>query len=167
MDAGNSFHGTVYDRCAKHGWTALIGRGQDYFQIREQSGRIYKRLYSSADKVLAPTTRGPGGQRAWVLFFYWASDPIKDILARLRSIGSPTWEFPMDVIEEYRRHLNSEVKRDVVDKQTKRTRKRWTFVGRPNHLWDCEAMQVVAALLLRILPDVTQAEEAEIAAIDA
>lgn len=158
MDAGNSFHGTVYDRCAKYGWTALIGRGQDYFQIREQSGRVYKRLYSMPDKVLAPTTRAVNGKRAWVLFFYWASDPIKDILSRLRAIGSPTWEFPQDVPEEYRRHLNSEIKRDVVDKMTKRTRKRWTFVGRPNHLWDCEAMQVTAALLLKILPDVTEAE---------
>jgi hypothetical protein len=159
MDAGNSFHGTVYDRCAKFGWLALIGRGQDNFLVREpKTGKTYRRLYNDWDKVIAPTTRGPDGKRLWVLFSYWASDPIKDILARLRNIGAPTWEFPKDVAEEYVKHLNSEVKRDTVDKATKRTRKRWTFVGRPNHLWDCEAMQVCAALMLKILPDIHEVE---------
>jgi len=158
MDAGNSFHGTVYDRCAKYGWTALIGRGQDSFAVKDSNGKVYRRLYSAPDKVLAPSAKAPNGGRAWILYFYWASDPVKDILARLRSIGAPTWEFPQDVPEEYRRHLNSEVKRDTVDKTTKRLRKRWTFVGRPNHLWDCEAMQVTAALLLRLLPDITEIE---------
>jgi hypothetical protein len=43
-----------------------------------------------------------------VTFFYWASDPIKDILANLRNTGSPVWEFPQDAPPEYVRHLNSD-----------------------------------------------------------
>jgi len=52
--------------------------------------------------------------------------------------------------------MNSERKRATVDKRTKRTRLRWTFTGRPNHLWDCEAMQVLTAQILGILPDMAQ-----------
>ena len=157
MDAGNSFHGVVYDRCAQYGWTALIGRGEDWFSSKNKQGRTIRRLYSKPDYVPAPTTKSKQtGRSAMVLFFHWASDPVKDVLARLRTIGSPTWEFPHDVPREYLLHLNSERKRDVVDKITKRTRKRWTKTHRPNHLWDCEAMQVVVAMMLGALPDLSE-----------
>jgi hypothetical protein len=162
MDAGNSFHGKVYDQCAKYGWTALIGRAEDYFTVRGQDNKPVKRYYSAPDHVVAPTVRlaptaqFPQGRRAQVLFFHWASDPIKDILANLRNTGSPVWEFPQDAPPEYVRHMNSERKRATVDKRTKRTRLRWTFTGRPNHLWDCEAMQVLTAQILGILPDMAQ-----------
>jgi hypothetical protein len=157
MDAGNSFHGVVYDRCAQYGWTALIGRGEDWFSAKNKQGRTIRRLFSKPDYVPAPTTKSKQtGRAAMVLFFHWASDPVKDVLARLRTIGSPTWEFPHDVPREYLLHLNSERKRDVVDKVTKRTRKRWTKTHRPNHLWDCEAMQVVVAMMLGALPDLSE-----------
>jgi hypothetical protein len=168
MDAGNSFHGAVYDRCAKYGWTALIGRGEDHFTVRGQDGRPLKRYYNAPDYVLAPTVRQaptpqfPQGRKAQVLYFYWASDPIKDILANLRNTGSPVWEFPQDAPPEYVRHLNSERKRATVDKRTKRTRMRWTATGRPNHLWDAEAMQVLTAMILGILPDMVQEAPEEV-----
>ena len=162
MDAGNSFHGAVYDRCAKYGWTALVGRAEDFFTVRGTDNKPVKRYYSAPDHVVAPTVRlaataqFPQGRRAMVLYFHWASDPIKDILANLRNAGSPVWEFPQDAPPEYVRHMNSERKRATVDKRTKRTRLRWTFTGRPNHLWDCEAMQVLTAQILGILPDMIQ-----------
>ena len=166
MDAGNSFHGAVYDRCAKYGWTALIGRAEDSFTVRGNDGKPRKRYFSAPETVVAPTARTPQGKRAQVLFFYWASDPVKDILANLRETGSPVWEFPQDVIPEYVAHLNSEVKRATVDNRTKKTRLRWAATNRANHLWDCEAMQVITAQMLEILPDMvqdapTEAEKAE------
>jgi hypothetical protein len=106
---------------------------------------------------VAPTTKGPDGKRVFVMFFYWASDPIKDILANLRNTGSPVWEFPQDAPPEYVRHLNSERKRTTVDNKTKKTRLRWTKTGRANHMWDAEAMNVVAAQMLGILPDMVSA----------
>jgi hypothetical protein len=47
--------------------------------------------------------------------------------------------------------MNSELKRDTVDRTTKQIKKRYVLVKRHNHLWDCEAMQVVAAMYFRIL----------------
>lgn len=162
MDAGNSFHGAVYDRCAKYGWNALIGRGDDYFTITDENGKKFKRYYTKPDYVVAPTVRlpptpkFPHGKRAQVLFFYWASDPIKDILANLRNTGNPVWEFPQDAPPEYIRHMNSERKRMTVDNKTKKMRLRWTATGRPNHLWDCEAMQVLAAQIVGVLAPMIQ-----------
>jgi ssDNA-binding Zn-finger/Zn-ribbon topoisomerase 1 len=157
VDAGNSFHGKVYDLCAKHNWVALIGRAEDHFTVRGKDGKPIKRYYSAPDRVVAPTTRDAKGKRIFVTFFYWSSDPIKDVLANLRNAGSPIWEFPQDAPPEYIRHLNSERKRATVDKRTKKTRLRWTATGRPNHMWDAEAMNVLTAQMLGILPDMVSA----------
>lgn len=153
LDAGNSFHGRVYDTCARYGWTALIGRAEDQFTVRGPDGKPIRRYYSAPDRVVAPTYKDQNGKRVFVTFFYWASDPIKDILANLRNTGSPVWEFPQDAPPEYVRHLNSERKRATVDKRSKKTRLRWTATGRPNHMWDAEAMNVLTAQILGILPD--------------
>jgi hypothetical protein len=153
LDAGNSFHGRIYDVCARYGWTALIGRAEDHFTVRGQDGKPIRRYYSAPDRVVAPTTRDSVGKRVFVTFFYWSSDPIKDILGNLRNIGSPVWEFPQDVCLEYKPQINSEAKKATVDKRTKKTRLRWTATGRHNHLWDAEAMNVLAAQILGILPD--------------
>jgi hypothetical protein len=48
------------------------------------------------------------------------------------------------------KQMNSEVKKDVVDGETKRLKMRWVKV-RPNHLWDCEAMQVACAMIFGII----------------
>lgn len=153
LDAGNSFHGRIYDTCAKYGWTALIGRAEDYFTVRGKDGKPLRRYYSAPDRAVAPTVRDARNRQATVTFFYWASDPVKDILANLRNLGSPTWEFPKDIHPEYCSHLNSEIKIATVDKRTKKTRLRWQSRKRHNHMWDAEAMNVLAAQILGILPD--------------
>jgi hypothetical protein len=59
---------------------------------------------------------------------------------------------PDDAPNEYLRQIDSEQKREVVSSITKQTDYRWVKVRKDNHAWDCEAMQVVAALMLRLLP---------------
>ena len=152
IDCAGAYAGRVYDYAGQFGWTGLVGRAEDHFTVRGENGKPFKRYFSARDRVVCPTTRDPSGKRAFVTFFYWASDPVKDILANLRNTGSPVWEFPQDVTPEYVRHMNSEKKRMTVDKRTKKTRLRWTNTGRANHLWDCEAMQVITAQMIGILP---------------
>jgi hypothetical protein len=43
------------------------------------------------------------------------------------------------------------VKRDTVDKSTKQVKMRYVKVRTHNHLWDCEAMQVAAAMMVGLL----------------
>jgi hypothetical protein len=51
-------------------------------------------------------------------------------------------------------HMNSEIKRDTVDRVTKQVKQRYVLVKKHNHLWDCEAMQLVAAAYFRILSQI-------------
>jgi hypothetical protein len=79
------------------------------------------------------------------------------VLARLRDGGrSPVaWEVPERwASEDYFRHLDGEYKTRRFNARTGRASWEWVRRSRhwPNHLLDCEAMQVAVALYLRILP---------------
>jgi hypothetical protein len=141
--------GSVYDWAARFKFTALHGSGRDGFTHIGPRGNM-KKFFSPMKTASAPS----GGTAAYI---YWCNEPMKDTLVKLRSRGSPHWEFPSDVSKDYLEHLNSEVKRDVMDKETKRMKMRWVRIGsRQNHLWDCEAMQVAVATMLRVLRDEPQ-----------
>jgi hypothetical protein len=47
--------------------------------------------------------------------------------------------------------MTSEIKRDTIDSKTKQVKQRYVQVKGENHLWDCEAMQVVAAAHFGVL----------------
>jgi hypothetical protein len=97
--------------------------------------------------------QAPNGGNA--RYIYWSNEGVKDELVRLRAAGAPHWEFPQDVsdngAEGYLNQINSEVKRDTVDKTTKQVKMRYVKVRTHNHLWDCEAMQVAAAMMVGLL----------------
>jgi hypothetical protein len=84
----------------------------------------------------------------------FANEPIKDQLVRLRGQGAPVWEHPQDISRDWLAHMASEVKRDTVDRVTKQVKQRYVLVKKHNHLWDCEAMQLVAAAYFRILSQI-------------
>jgi hypothetical protein len=75
----------------------------------------------------------------------------------LRSGLAASWEIPDDVSEDFRHQIDSE-KRTEAKLKDGRTSIKWVRVRRNNHLWDCEAMQVAVAGMLKVLPDMTGAE---------
>ena len=82
--------------------------------------------------------------------FYWSNLNVKDILSRLRRNQNPekgpTWEVPDDIDDDYRSQMESEHRVNLNGTW------RWKQIGqRPNHYWDCECMQVVAAVMLKII----------------
>lgn len=133
----------VYDDCIKHGWTALHGSGDDSFTHLLPDGRKVQKFFSPLKLA-----EGAGGRARYM---FWASDPVKDMLAALFSGKSYPFEIAGDVGPEYLKQLQAEAKRERVSKQTGRSEWRWVKTG-PNHLRDCEAMQVAVALALGILP---------------
>jgi asparagine synthetase B (glutamine-hydrolysing) len=82
--------------------------------------------------------------------FHWCSDPIKDVLHKLRSGNGAEWLVAGDAGAEYERQLNGEHKKERVNKTTGKPEWRWVR-RHANHAFDCEAMQVTAALMLGIL----------------
>jgi hypothetical protein len=133
----------VYEDCIRYGWTALHGSGDDSFVHIRPNGQKIQKFHSSIKQ-----TQVPGG---YARYMFWASDPVKDVLAALVAGNSHPWECGADHGEEYARHLRGEVKRERISKSTGRSEWRWTKTG-PNHMWDCEAMQVAVALALNLLP---------------
>ena len=154
-DAGYFPEG-VYTDCARYGWTALKGSGDNYFQI-EIRGQKVKRLWSNASKILHNGKLIP--------LFHWASDPVKDALYNLRSGRGAIWETPDDVAGEYANQLSGDHKKQRVNQRTGRPEWRWTR-RHANHAHDLEAMQTVVAMMLSILsaPDAGQ-EAPEVVAL--
>ena len=139
VDAGYSTF-EVYRNCAKHNWTALMGDGRRDFPHRV-NGKITQRFYSTARHPLVSDRK--------CRMHYWSNLGVKDALARLRSNQNPdegsTWEVPSDVSEEYLKMLDSE------QRVKKGNSWEWRQIGkRPNHYWDCEAMQVCAAYMMKL-----------------
>lgn len=142
VDAGHATY-DVYRECAKRGWIALIGDRRLTFVHKVKKGQAIQRFYSPRRKVSL-------GTRRFCYVHYWSNLNIKDTLARLRRNQDPTrgitWEVPDDITEEYLAQMESEQR--IKEKNTWV----WKQIGkRPNHYFDCEAMQAAAATMLKII----------------
>ena len=142
VDAGHATY-EVYRECSARGWTALMGDKRATFTHSIKGRKSIERFYSPRRRVVLGR-----GQSCSV--FYWSNLNIKDTLARLRRnqdpAEGPTWEIPDDTGEDYLAQMESE----------RRVRRggRWIWeqIGaRPNHYFDCEAMQAAAATMLKIV----------------
>ena len=144
----------VYTDCARWGWTALKGSGDNYFTVERREGKL-KSLWSDATRIQHNGKLIP--------LFHWASDPIKDILYNLRSGRGAAWETPDDIGGEYANQLTGDRKKAFLNKKSGRNEWRWQRVH-ANHSHDLEAMQTLAALMLGILaaPTVKDAPETDL-----
>ena len=138
----------VYTDCARWGWTALKGSGDNYFTVERREGKL-KSLWSDATRIQHNGKLIP--------LFHWASDPIKDILYNLRSGRGAAWETPDDMGGEYANQLTGDRKKAFLNKKSGRNEWRWQRVH-ANHAHDLESMQVLAALMLSILAGPTISE---------
>jgi Phage terminase large subunit (GpA) len=142
VDAGHATY-DVYRECARRGWIALMGDKRPTYVHRTKDGRSVHRFYSPRRKVVMGR-----GQSCSV--FYWSNLNIKDMLARLRRNQDPergpTWEIAEDAGDDYLGQMESE------QRVRKGGKWLWERIGkRPNHYWDCESMQVAAAVMLKLV----------------
>lgn len=135
---------TVYSTCALRGWTALKGSKSPSFPWRNQDGKVEHRAYQRFTSATASN-----GSKC--RFAHWSSDRAKDILYAHRLGKAAAWMLPDDTPAEYIKQIDSERKEAVENSKTKQVEYRWIKRRRDNHAWDCEAMQIVAALMLRLI----------------
>jgi phage terminase large subunit GpA-like protein len=137
----------VYEQCARRGWTASHGSGQDGFYHMTNSRRVRK-FVSKIETAVA------GSDNLRCFYFFFSNEGIKDKLAALRQPGAtPKWEVPRDVSEDYRKQMLAEMKKDIINSRTKQVEQRWVKIGgRPNHLWDCECIALASAMLAGVMP---------------
>jgi len=133
----------VCKQCAARGWIALKGDQRASYRHKLENGSWVWRFYS-------PTGLVNVGAGKYAKFYHWSNLNCKDTLNRLRRNQNPvrgaTWELPSDIDDEYLKMMDSE----------RRVKKGNTFVWeqvghRPNHYWDCEAMQIAVGYMLKIL----------------
>jgi hypothetical protein len=134
---------TVYNACGEFGWRALQGDQASSFVFPKQRGR--HKFYSPMR-----TVSGTSGRPAVLIF--WAVTPIKRILEKMRGGYRAPWEVERDMDPVLLEHLFSEIERDVVNKKTGAITRLFVRL-KANHTWDCEAMQVVGALIALMLAD--------------
>jgi hypothetical protein len=144
----------VYFMCCRFGWVSLRGSDNESFTWIDGGKRV-QRAYAK------PERGDPAGGGRWdagtlprrncpVIKF--SAPTCEDILAALRRTDPPRWEFPRDFPVDWHQHMASTVKKRVRNAATGAVSYKWVVPkGKDNHLRDCEKMQVVAALLAKVL----------------
>jgi len=157
----------VYGQCVLYGWVALKGEDTESFAHPnpKNSKQPIRRYYSKAVKAdpifgknakkVKPEIRKAMGKRRFAKLYRWSTISVRDILAALIAGNAQYWGRPAVEPEGYADQLDSEVKKHVRDKRG-RERPMWVQVKPDNHARDCEAMQVVAALMAGILRGSTE-----------
>jgi hypothetical protein len=143
---------TVYRKCLDHGWIALKGSDRERFFHTRKNKKPIAKIFS--EKVRVDTGIGTvkqGNPKGFIHLFHWSNPSAKDILQRLMNGVGADWGVPNNIFPEYTRQLTAEVKKEVIDKKTGRPKFIWVRIRKANHLFDCEAMQVVAASMERII----------------
>jgi len=154
IDSGDQTR-DVYLHCCEWGFIALVGSDKTSFS--EITGdlkvqRPYSRL-ANGDPFSGKSTGSKVGWK-WKLcpVWRWSNPVFKDILATLLKTDGFIAEDTPDV---WKVHIDSEVKVEVKNPLTGRTRRVWKQVGKNNHLMDCECMGLCGAALhgrLRVVP---------------
>jgi phage terminase large subunit GpA-like protein len=137
----------ILDLCVKHGWTGIKGEGNKRsFLHRTKAGKTIEKLYSPIKRARAKS----GGVAR---FIFLASNPVKDVLARMMQAGDQI-EIPADVSKPFENHMKCE--RRSIEKHPKTGEEKVEWIrpgGKANHLWDCMCYQVGAALAFRVFDD--------------
>lgn len=137
----------ILDLCVAYGWTGIKGEGNKrHFVHSSAGGKPVEKLYS---KIKRARARRGGIAR----FMFLASNPVKDILARMVAAGDAI-ELPADLSKPFENHMKCE--RRTVEKHPKTGEEKSVWIrpgSKANHLWDCMCYQVAAALAFRIFDE--------------
>lgn len=134
----------ILDLCVMHGWTGIKGEGnKNFFLHTNAQGKTVEKLFS---KIKRASSKSGGIAK----FMFLASNPVKDVLARMMKSGNQI-EFPDDLSKPFENHMRCE--RRIVEKnpETGEEKSRWIRPGgKPNHLFDCLVYAVAAALAFEV-----------------
>lgn len=134
------------------GWKGLDGENQERksFEYHPENSKPILLPYSWPPKYLSGNS-GISSGTCFAKWHLWSNKTVKDILIRLRDGKGSKWLAYDGAPQDWHEQMYSERRIRVYDKFGKESIK-WDRIGkRANHLWDCEAMQVVAACMAQII----------------
>lgn len=159
IDSG-AFATQVYAKCCEYGHIGVVGgrkmwlswialKGWDSIDFQHPDGT--RKLYSPEGR--GDPNLGVAAQGKTCPLYKWSNYSIKNILVHLRDGKGKSW-VASDVDEDYEKQMNSEILTCTIDKRTHREKWIWMQkTGVPNHYFDCECMNVVAASMVGIIGD--------------
>lgn len=167
----------IYAQCAENGkteiikgrehwicWKATKGEPQKSFPFYQKNNRIdlpFRWPLGFGDPRSGKEGQGKGHVCPLVQF---SNPTCKDILARLRDGKGAPWLAYEGVCDDWHKHMYAERRVKTWDAKGIDTGWRWENIGRrPNHLWDCEVMQVVAACMEGIIGQTAVEDQKEAA----
>ena len=131
---------SVYRLCARFSWNATKGSGANEFAWRVMTPFGMKVAY----RPYQPAKVIQDGAQSCKLYVF-SNLVFKDSLSRLRRAGHHT--YAEDAGDEYRKQMQSE-------HRTKNNNGTpiWIPIGdRANHLWDCEVMGILPAMMAKLI----------------
>lgn len=117
----------VLSMIERNGWTGIAGHTNHEFKHTEPGGKIIGKPYSKWGRRM---TR----EKKIIRYFYLSSKRFKDDADGMLNSGKI--ELPVDVSENFKNHINAEVRAETVDNKGNVTQF-WKTINRNNHLWDC------------------------------
>ncbi len=137
--------------CVRYGWQGLWGDNtgkRSYPHHELVNGQPVTRQYPYSAVNIGHVGLGKDGHQKQARYFFWCQQAIKNQYHRLKAgLCSYRWTVPGDVSNDYQKHITAEFKKLVIGKSGE---KKWEWVvasSRPNHLLDCDQMNLVAALM--------------------
>lgn len=134
----------ILNLIVRRGWVGIKGDGKTTgWPAETKSGKRVENPFSKIQRKAAPR----GGIARWV---WVATNPLKDMLARLSSGQGAEWRVFSDVSNAYRKHFKAERVEEFQIGREQQVKRVWVQKSRNNHLYDCEVYQVGAARMFRL-----------------
>jgi hypothetical protein len=150
VDPNKTFIDIGYDEprilnlIVRRGWVGIKGDGsRTGWKAESKSGKEIENPFSKIQRKPAPR----GGIARWV---WVATNPLKDMLARLSSSQGAEWRVFSDVSNAYRKHFKAERMEEFQVGREQQVKRVWVQKSRANHLYDCEVYQTGAARMFRL-----------------
>ena len=139
----------VYKFCLSTGWKAFKGDDAEFFfhrneRLRQTVRRVWERTL--VDPFFATSNQG----RRTLPLFRWSNNSVKDLLLTYMTGLTGEWSIPNKTPKTYMKQVTAERREEVVDIHG-RVKFVWKRKIRDNHLFDCELMIHVAAIITKML----------------
>lgn len=143
--------------CVRYGWQGLIGDNTNKISFPHHEMVNQKKVIRNlpfSPVQLGHVGLGLGGLKNQARYFYWCNQPIRALYHRLiDGLCSYKWTEPSDTSDDFYKHRKCEYNKQVIDAAGG---KKYQYVraNQPDHLLDCDQMNLVSALLdprIRIL----------------
>lgn len=140
----------VYRFCAATGWKPMKGDEAPFILVNDPARkRSVRQLWRRS--MVDPHHGTPQAGRFKPLpLFTWCNDPTKDLLAEYMANLVGDWSLPRDVGRDYLRQVSAEHREEVVGTKGQ-VKFRWRRRRRDNHLFDCELMILIAAVITKVV----------------